>query len=319
MRYSTRILLVPILLVPILWVWPQRGITAKFYANRYWRGPAVVRVERQINLDFMTAASASLPQQEFSVEWSGWLRIDRDGQYAFDLRSDDGSTLELDGHLVVDAGGVSFPTRQTATISMTRGLHQIRLRFVQTDGAYEFYACWTPPGEAGLEAFPTQQLFVQQQPAVIVFLTRHVSLPWALCWFALALVIAARIASSAREIASAERRLFARRLTLALASAIVALLVAEGIVRLAHYLREDRRPLEVQLRERPRAGAVVDAESEARRDCSGEPVRGHRLRTEAERPWTIHAPAAPHQLPGASRLRVHASQGARHISDRWSG
>src|SRR2546428_10069373 len=142
MRYLTRILLVPILLVPILWVWPQRGITAKFYYNRYWRKPAVVRVERQINLDFMTAASASLPQQEFSVEWSGWLRTDRDGQYAFNLRSDDGSTLELDGHIVVDAGGVGFPTTPAATLSMIRGLHQIRLRFVQTDCAYQVYGDW---------------------------------------------------------------------------------------------------------------------------------------------------------------------------------
>src|SRR3989449_9555879 len=182
MRYLTRILLVPILLVPILWVWPQRGTPAKFYFNRYWLKPAVVRVERQINLDFMTAASASLPQQEFSVEWSGWLRTDRDGQYAFDLRSDDGSTLELDGHLVVDAGGVFFPTSRTATIAMARGLHQIRPRFLQTDGAYQFYAYWTPPGEAGLAAFPTQPLFVHQQTARLLVLNRHVSLLWGLCW-----------------------------------------------------------------------------------------------------------------------------------------
>src|SRR5437773_2233022 len=60
MRYMTRILLVPILLVPILCVWPQRGITAKFYPNTYWVRPARVRVERQINLDFITADSASL-------------------------------------------------------------------------------------------------------------------------------------------------------------------------------------------------------------------------------------------------------------------
>src|SRR5207245_8199001 len=99
MRYLTRILLVLILLVPILWVWPQRGITVKFHPNRYWLRPAVVRVERQINLDFMTTASASLPQQDFSVEWSGWLRTDRDGQYACNLRSDDGSTRELDWHV----------------------------------------------------------------------------------------------------------------------------------------------------------------------------------------------------------------------------
>jgi hypothetical protein len=68
-----------------------------------------------------------------------------------------------------------------------------------------------------------------------------------LCWFALALAIAARIAKSAREIAGADLRRFALRLTLALATTIVTLLVVEGIVRLAHYLREDRRPLEVQL------------------------------------------------------------------------
>jgi hypothetical protein len=46
MRYLTRILLVPILLVPILWVWPQRGITVKFSPNRNWLRPTVVRVER---------------------------------------------------------------------------------------------------------------------------------------------------------------------------------------------------------------------------------------------------------------------------------
>ena len=248
MRHLTRILLVLILLLPILWVWPQRGMTVTFSPNRSWLKPTIVRVERHINLDFMTAASASLPQQDFSVEWSGWLRTDRDGQYGFELRSDDSSTLEIDGRLIVDAGGVAFPTTRSSTIAMTRGLHQIRLRFLQTDGAYEFYAYWTPPGEEDETVFPTQQLFVQQQPAVIVFLTRHVPLLWALCWFALALVVAARVAKGARELPITERRLFARRLTLALASIVVALLVAEGMVRLAYYLREDRRPLEVQLR-----------------------------------------------------------------------
>ena len=148
MRCMTRILLVPIFLVPILWVWPQRGITAAFYTNPHWRNePAIVRVERQINLDFVTADSASLPQQEFSVEWSGWLRIDRGGQYAFSTRTDDGSTIEIDGHVVVDNGGVHRATRRTATIAMTPGLHQIRLRFLQATDVYEFYASWTPPGD----------------------------------------------------------------------------------------------------------------------------------------------------------------------------
>ena len=248
MRCMTRFLLVAIFLVPILWVWPQRGITAAFYTNPHWSNePALVRVEREINLDFMTADSVSLPQQEFSVEWSGWLRIDREGQYTFSTRTDDASTVEIDGHVVVDNGGVHRATRRTATIAMTPGMHQIRLRFLQATGVYEFYASWTPPGDKNESALPTQQLFVHKPPAVAVFLTRNVSLLWELCWFALGLVIAARIAKSARKIAYADLRRFALRLTLVFATTIVSLLVVEGIVRLAHYLREDRRPLELRL------------------------------------------------------------------------
>jgi hypothetical protein len=205
-------------------------------------------MERQINLDFMTADSTSFPQQEFSVEWSGWLRTDGDGQYTFYTTSDDGSTIEIDGHVVVDNGGVHPAILRTATIATTRGLHQIRVRFMQATGLYEFRASWTPPGAKVPSALPTQQLFVHKPPAAIVYLTRHIFWLWASCWFALALVIAARIAKSARAIAIAEVRRVALRLTLALGTTIVALLVAEGIVRLVHYLREDRRPFEVQLR-----------------------------------------------------------------------
>jgi hypothetical protein len=245
----TRLLLLSIVLVPILWVWPQRGMTAAFYTNPQWSGePALVRVERQINLDFMTADSLSLPQQEFSVEWNGWLRIDREGQYAFSTLTDDGSTFEIDGHVVVDNGGVHQATKRTATIAMTRGLHQIRVRFMQAAGGYEFSTSWTPPGDQYPSAIPAHQLFVHQPPAVVVFLTGRVSSLWVLCWLALALAIAARMAKRRRTIANGELRRFALHLTLALGSTIVTLLVLEGTVRLAHYFREDRRPLEVQLR-----------------------------------------------------------------------
>src|SRR3989475_2051848 len=118
---------------------------------------------------------------------------------------------------------------------------------MQAAGTYEFYASWTPPGEKDESALPTQQLFVHKPRAVMVFLTRRVSSLWLLCWFALALVIAARIGKSARDTANADLRRFALRLTLALAATIGTLLVVEGIIRLAHYLHDDRRPLKVQL------------------------------------------------------------------------
>ena len=248
MQRMTRISLVLVVLVPILWVWPQRGVTAAFYSNPNWRDqPAIVRVERQITLDFLTADSASLPQHEFSVEWSGWLRIDRDGQYTFSTRSDDGSTIEIDGGVVVDNGGVHDPTTRAATIAMTPGAHQIRVRFQQATDGFQFRASWTPPGDNSESALPTQQLFVRKPPAVMVFLTRRIALLWALSWLALASMVAARIASRARAGATADLRRSALRATVSLVATMVALLVAEGSLRLGSYLREDRRPLEVQL------------------------------------------------------------------------
>jgi hypothetical protein len=246
LRWMTRGLLVAIVLVPLLWVWPQRGTTASFYTNPSWsHEPALVRVERQINLEFVN--SVPLPQQAFSVEWSGWLRADREGQYTFSTRTDDGSTVEIDGRVVVDNGGVHLATRRTGTIALDRGVHQIRLRFFQAGDVYEFYASWRPPGHTLESAIPTQQLFVHRPSALMVFLTGRVSALWVLCAFALALVMAARIATREREIVMPDLRRFALRLTLALASTIVTFLAVEGIVRLAHYVRADRRSLEVQL------------------------------------------------------------------------
>jgi hypothetical protein len=245
----TRILVVSIFLVPILWVWPQRGITTAFYANRRWSNePTLVRVERQINLDFMAADSTSFPQQEFSVEWSGWLRFDRDGEYTFYTTSDDGSTIEIDGHVVVDNGGVHAPHLRAATLATTRGLHQIRVRFFQGTEGYQFRAAWTPPGDRIPSTLPAEQLFAHKPPAAVVYLTRHILGLWASCWFALALLIAPRIALRARAIDTAGRRRSAQRLVLTLGATIVALFVAESTLRLLHYFRDDRRPLDVQLR-----------------------------------------------------------------------
>jgi hypothetical protein len=247
MRALTRVLLVLICVVPSFWVWPPRGLTASFYANQHWANePARVRVERQLNLDFISSAP-SLPQQEFSVEWSGWLRTDLAGPYTFSTRTDDGSTIEIDGQVVVDNGGVHLARRRTATVTLGRGVHPIRVRFQQAGGTYEFYASWTPPGERQESPLPAQQLFVHKPPAVLALLTRHVSTVWVLCAFVLALVIAARIATSPHEITNADLRRFALRLTLALASTLVTFVVMEGFVRVVRYLREDRRSLEVQL------------------------------------------------------------------------
>src|SRR5205807_10167908 len=77
------------------------GLLGKYYRNGRWEGePAETRVDATIDFDW--SKSFPLPPP-FSVDWRGSIFIEQPGVYAFALTSYDGSSLEIDGHLVVDA------------------------------------------------------------------------------------------------------------------------------------------------------------------------------------------------------------------------
>jgi hypothetical protein len=242
------VLLLALLGLPWLWVWPQRGITASYYANPDWQGrPVVTRAERQINLETIAADPETFPPRQFSVEWVGWIRIDRDGVYTFATQSDDGSEVQIDDRQVVDNLGVHPLRRRAGSIALDRGFHQLRVRYMQAEGYAEWALSWTPPVQPE-SAVPPHHLFARRPAPAFAFLTRHVSTLWALSWLAAALWLAARIAVSEHEITSGHVKAFAQKAGLAAASSLFALAAVEGALRLAGYLAEDRRDLEARLR-----------------------------------------------------------------------
>lgn len=84
-----------------------------------------------------------------SVTWQGTLDAPVDGKYGFELSSDGGSILTLDGHLVVDN---QIPkegsTNGQGDIELTRGRHNVVLRYNWSDGPSVIELYWTPPGGA---------------------------------------------------------------------------------------------------------------------------------------------------------------------------
>lgn len=74
-----------------------------------------------------------IPWKEyFAVVWTGVLRVPNDSEYAFTLTSHDGSTLCLDGKLVVDHDGI-HPLQESAskTVTLKAGDHEIRVEHFQ--------------------------------------------------------------------------------------------------------------------------------------------------------------------------------------------
>jgi hypothetical protein len=245
-RAAFVITLVALLLIPVLWVWPQRGLVASYYGNTDWAGaPLATRVETRLTADAVEENRDTLPQQRFSMLMVGWLRIDQPGEYAFSTRSDDGSTLDVAGTRVVDNGGYHAARTATGRITLARRFHPVRLRYIQGSGSYSLSVRWTPPGEEE-SAIPPSVLYATEPTLPgLAFAGRHAWTLWLLAWGALGALAMVRVVGVARD--PARRRTAAMRLALAAGSLVLGLLLIEVGLRVLAFAREDRRPLQERL------------------------------------------------------------------------
>ena len=77
-----------------------------------------------------------------------------DGPYALATVSDDGSSVFVDGRLVVDNGGArDWPRGATGSVTLTRGVHAIHIRYARESGPFHFELLWARAGEP-LERIP---------------------------------------------------------------------------------------------------------------------------------------------------------------------
>lgn len=134
----------------------RRGLTAAYYMNAEWKGePHAQGIDPQVDFDWQRPPWPFPPP--FSIEWNGALEIDRDGDYAFELESDDGSILEIGGQVVVDNGGDHGIQKRQGSVWLSEGAHRVRLRYFNRlfGGVMRFR--WKPPG-GSLEPVPSRVL-----------------------------------------------------------------------------------------------------------------------------------------------------------------
>jgi mono/diheme cytochrome c family protein len=82
----------------------------------------------------------------FGLRFEGFLPVDREGEYTFTLHSDDGSTLRIDGKMVVDNGGVHAPQTKQGRAKLTAGWHEVVIDFFEQGGGEELRAHYEGPG-----------------------------------------------------------------------------------------------------------------------------------------------------------------------------
>ncbi len=93
----------------------------------------------------------------YTVEWTGYIRIDVPGEYGFGTISDDGSQIWIDGQLIVDNGegqwydwednmGENEPGEPNQPVYLNVGYHAIMVRFYEGPTYDGIELWWLRPG-----------------------------------------------------------------------------------------------------------------------------------------------------------------------------
>jgi len=132
------------------------GLLGWYFPNGDWEPPvAFARVDPRLGMYYHIPP---LPNP-YTVEWEGSILIPQSGKYVFAIQSIDESALYIDGEEVA-----ASPQRSEygqATVDLTAGAHDLRVRYAaRTDHMY-LNLYWTPPGDAR-EIIPPEVLFPPQ-------------------------------------------------------------------------------------------------------------------------------------------------------------
>jgi alpha-L-fucosidase len=135
------------------------GVAYAYFEGEWDALPDFARL-RPVEKGFQDAFDLSKKKRKerCALEFSGYLRIPRDGVYAFTTESDDGSRLFIGNNLVVDNDGLHGMRIRRGVIALEAGLHPIRIGVFNKTGGDGLVVSWQGP-ELSRQPVPAAALF----------------------------------------------------------------------------------------------------------------------------------------------------------------
>jgi hypothetical protein len=125
---------------------PPRSMQARVHSGLDFESPPVyVGHDARLDPGALAILAGLNPADPFVVQWDGYFVIDDPGRYRLRIRSDDGAAVWVDDQVVVDqltGGGEQYAIE---VISLERGLHKVRIRYVQRGARTIFRLAWATP------------------------------------------------------------------------------------------------------------------------------------------------------------------------------
>lgn len=100
-------------------------------------------------------------KDHFGYIFEGYIRVPETGYYEFNLRSNDGSDLYINGEVAVDNDQHRGYCQASGGIFLQKGLHPYRIRYFEGYGGESFELVWKKPGETVFSRVPKEVLFTE--------------------------------------------------------------------------------------------------------------------------------------------------------------
>lgn len=128
----TGLVLAPVVVALVLTVpdYREGPWRAQLYDNKDFEGEPIIRRDGDLKFDWKRKSPhPDIPEDAFSVRWDTCLALPEQRVVAFQLVSDDGSRLLVDGQPVVDNWGRHGERSRGAEVPMSEGVHHLRVEF----------------------------------------------------------------------------------------------------------------------------------------------------------------------------------------------
>lgn len=98
-------------------------------------------------------------KDNFGLQASGYLFLEKDDNIVFQLASDDGSSMWVDGKMLIDNDGTHGQSPKEAEIALRAGYHPIRIEYFQGGGGKGIVLKWARHGSPGFKVIPEGTFF----------------------------------------------------------------------------------------------------------------------------------------------------------------
>jgi hypothetical protein len=126
--------------------WATCGARVTYYSDTNLQSAVCARLERDLSLDYGDGRPVlGAPADRWSARWEANLDVRVTDKYTFDVRSDDGVRLWIDGALLLDRWRIQTRERSLARKEtvLSNGVHRIRVEHFDHEGPASLELRWS--------------------------------------------------------------------------------------------------------------------------------------------------------------------------------